>query len=128
MLRIYLKFSYLTSSRFSDTFRISIWREHHDKISNPKLPPEVGNSDPHSSLNCCAKALSAVPPPQYIVIAANFFHPPTTCDLSVIFSHPTKHHKHAQTQTYSTTNICSNNFCAALGLPLLLAFDSALRL
>jgi hypothetical protein len=44
------------------------------KIQNAELPPEVPrNLDPHSSLDCCQLASSAIPPPQYIVIAAFFF-------------------------------------------------------
>jgi hypothetical protein len=37
--------------------------------------------------------------------------------LSVIFSRPTKRHNHTQTQTYSITDICSNNFHALLDHP-----------
>jgi hypothetical protein len=43
------------------------------KIQNPELPPEAGQPDPHSSLDCYQLTLLAIPPPQYIVIVAIFF-------------------------------------------------------
>jgi hypothetical protein len=48
------------------------------KKSNPELPPAVGQPDPHSFLDCCQLSSLAILTPQYIVIAAQFFYPPTT--------------------------------------------------
>ena len=47
------------------------------KTQNTELPPEAGQPNPHSSLDCYQLTLLAIPLSQYIVVADIFFaHPP----------------------------------------------------
>ncbi len=77
-LRIYLKFSYLTAVDFLTPSEFPHGGNTMTKIQMQSCLQRWGDLNHPSSLDVCRLALLAISPPQYVIIAANIVHPPTT--------------------------------------------------